>query len=265
VNNLVTHDSFWTQTIDAANRLSISPLVKFLVAQQCLCYGASFLAFQDYYQMGDSTAWLCVSKLARGIVQFHEIADIYLNSPSHHDAKCITTLHKLQHGIDGMLASLDVTKIHWANCPNAWKGHFKGEEGYPTIVLDAVADYNLWIWHDSFGLHGNLNDINIWERSPCPLLESMLNGTHFEIDHPFHINNQTFNQLFYLVDGIYPWLSRFLSTISVPTTLIDSNFLKWQESKRKDIEGAFSKLKLKFLILKHPMLMHYRDDIFYVT
>ena len=103
-----------------------------------------------------------------------------------------------------MLGSLDVTKIHWANCPNAWKGHFQGKEGYPTIALEAVADYNLWVWHDSFGLPGGLNDINIWERSP--LLESMLNGTHSEIDHPLKINNQMFNQLFYLVDGIYPWL-----------------------------------------------------------
>jgi hypothetical protein len=112
-------------------------------------------------------------------------------------------------------------------------------------------------------LPGGLNDINIWERSP--LLESMLNGTHSEIDHPFEINNQTFNQLFYVVGGIYPWLSRFLSTISVPTTLIDSNYSKWQESTCKDIERAFGVLKMKFLILKHPMMMHHRDDIFYVT
>ena len=174
---------------------------------------------------------------------------------SRHDAKCITTLHKLQHGIDGMLGLLDVTKIHWDNCPNAWKGHFQGKEGYPTIALEAVADYNLLVWHDSFGLPGGLNDINIWERSP--LLESILNGTHSEIDHPFEINNQTFNQLFYLVDGIFPWLSRFLSTISVPMTLIDSNYSEWQESARKDIERAFGVLKLKFHILEHPMLMHH--------
>jgi hypothetical protein len=73
----------------------------------------------------------------------------------------------------------------------------------------------------------------------------MLNGTHPE----------TFNQLFYLVDGIFPWLSQFLSTISVTITIINSTFSKWQESKWKDIERAFGMLKLKFLVL-HPMLMH---------
>jgi hypothetical protein len=162
-----------------------------------------------------------------------------------------------------MLGSLDVTHVHWANCPNAWKGHFRVKEGIPTIALEAVTDFNLWIWHDSFGLPGGLNDINIWERSP--LLESMLNGTHSEIDHSFVINNKTFHQLFYLVDGIYSWLSRFLSTISVPTTVINTIFLKWQESKCKDIEHAFGILKVKFLCLKHLILMHHRDDIFYVV
>lgn len=263
ISNLAHHDRFWLQTIDAANRLSISPYVKFLAAQKLLCYGVSFSAFKDYFQIGESTARKCMSKLARGIVECSNIADIYLRTPSRHDAKRIVELHKIQHGIDGMLGSLDVTKIHWANCPNAWKGQFEGKEGYPTIALEAVSDYNLWIWHDSFGLPGGLNDINIWERSP--LLESMLNGTHSEIDHPFEINNETFHQLFYLVDGIYPWLSRFLSTISVPTTIIDSIFSKWQESKRKDIERAFGVLKMKFLCLKHPVKMHHRDDIFYVV
>jgi hypothetical protein len=51
--------------------------------------------------------------------------------------------------IDGMLGSLDITKIHWGNCSDAQKGHFAGKEDYPTIALEAVADDNLWIWHDA--------------------------------------------------------------------------------------------------------------------
>lgn len=52
-----------------------------------------------------------------------------------------------------------------------------------------------------------------------------------------------FHELFYLDDGIYPWLSIFFLTISVPTTVIDSIFSKWQESKHKDIECVFGVLK----------------------
>ena len=110
-----------------------------------ICYGISFSAFQDSFQMGESTAQECVSKLVRGIVQCPEIAKVYLCKPSRHDAKCIVELHKEKQGIDGMMGSLDVTKVYWANCPTAWKGQFKGKEDCPSIALKAVDDFNVWI------------------------------------------------------------------------------------------------------------------------
>lgn len=47
-----------------------------------------------------------------------------------------------------------------------------GKEGYATMGLEAVVEYDLWIWHSAFGFHGSLNDINIWDRSS--LFPSML-------------------------------------------------------------------------------------------
>ena len=82
-----------------------------------------------------------------------------------------------------------------------------GKEGHATMGLDAVADYDLWIWHSAFGFPGSLDDINIWDMSS--LCQSMLDGSHSSIDFPFKINAETFNQLYYLVDGIHPWLKRF--------------------------------------------------------
>jgi Plant transposon protein len=52
-------------------------------------------------------------------------------------------LHLQQHGVDGMLGSLDCMHVGWKNCPVAWQGAFQGKEKAPTIVLEAVADYNL--------------------------------------------------------------------------------------------------------------------------
>jgi hypothetical protein len=100
--------------------------------------------------------------------------------------------------------SLDVTKIHWSACPVAWNGQFEGKEGYPTIGFEAVAGYNLWIWHNAFRFPGSLNDINIWGR--LPLFESMLDGTHDNIDFKFNIDRHEFEQLHYLVDVICPSL-----------------------------------------------------------
>jgi hypothetical protein len=65
------------------------------------------------------------------------------------------------YGIDGCLGCLGITKVHWAACPITWKGQFEGNEGFPTIGLKVVADYNLWIWHSAFGFLGSFNDINV--------------------------------------------------------------------------------------------------------
>jgi hypothetical protein len=72
-----------------------------------------------------------------------------------------------------MLRSLDVAKIR-GKYPQAWKGQIVGMEGYTAIGLDAVADYDLWIWRSVFGFPGSLNDINIWVR--ITLFQSMLDG-----------------------------------------------------------------------------------------
>jgi hypothetical protein len=237
IGHLTNQDSFWTQTIDRVGKLSIHPHVKFLAAQKMICYGISFTAFQDYFQMGESTAQRCVQMLGMGIVNFTEIAELYLRSPTKSDARRIVQLHKEMHGIDGMLGSLDVTKVVWENCPLALKGQFWGKEKCATIGLEAVADHNLWLWHHAFGFPGSLNDINIWERSP--LFESMQDGSHEAIDFfPFTINDEQFEMLHYLVDGIYPPLAQFLSTISDPTSKIASNFAMKQEAARKDVKRA---------------------------
>jgi hypothetical protein len=175
LGKLVNHNSFWTSTVDACGQKSIDPYVKVLAAQKMICYGVSVSAFRDYFQMGESTGRLCVSMLSRHIVECDDISAYYLRFPTKQDARNITNLHKRQHGIDGMMGSLDVTKVHWANCPTAWHGQFKGKEGIPTISLEAVSDYNLWIWNSAFGFPGSLNDLNIWEKSP--LFNSMTDGT----------------------------------------------------------------------------------------
>ena len=110
--------------------------------------------------------------------------------------------------------------------PHCTKGQFQGREKYATIALESVVDYNLWFWHASFGFPGTMHDINIWEQS---LLESMLNGKHEEIDHEFILDGKQYNKLFYLVNGIYPSLSRFLGWETDLALKLDGNFIVHQE------------------------------------
>jgi hypothetical protein len=38
---------------------------------------------------------------------------------------------------------------------------YRGKEKEPTVILEAVATHDLWIWHAFFGLPGTLNDITV--------------------------------------------------------------------------------------------------------
>lgn len=41
-----------------------------------------------------------------------------------------------------------------------------GTKATATIVLEAVASEDLWIWHSFFGLPGSHDDLNVLSRSP---------------------------------------------------------------------------------------------------
>jgi hypothetical protein len=54
----------------------------------------------------------------------------------------------------------------WKNCPTAWHRQFKGHKNEATIILEAVANYETWIWHAFFGMSRSCNEINVLQRSP---------------------------------------------------------------------------------------------------
>ena len=180
-----------------------------------MAYGVSASAFRDYFQMGESTAELCCEKVAHIISHCDELRSKFLRRMTRADARRVSSLHEQIHGFLGMLGSLDCMHLPWKNCPKAYQGQFmNGKKGFPTIVLEAMADYNLWFWHVAFGFPGSLNDINIWDNSP--LHKSFVDGTFAFVDFEFEIGGRVFNKLWVLVDGIYPQLSRFVQTLSVP-------------------------------------------------
>jgi Plant transposon protein len=82
-----------------------------------------------------------------------------------------------------MFGSLDCMHTYRKNCPVAWQQSFHGkqESGPTMIVLEAIAGYNLWFWHVSYGYiySGALNDLNILIQSQ--LLKKLINGSFCEV------------------------------------------------------------------------------------
>jgi len=89
--------------------------------------------------------------------------EVYLRQMTRSDALRVSEMHFKQHGVRGLLGALDCWHWIWKNCPVGWQGQLQGKEGHPTMVLEALADYSLWIWSAVFGYPGTMNDINIWE------------------------------------------------------------------------------------------------------
>ncbi len=77
----------------------------------------------------------------------------------------------------------------------------------------------------------------------------------------FVIGGEMFEELWLLVDGIYPALSRFVKPLSVPLTADEALFSMWQESKRKDIERFFRVFKKKFHLFARPILLRNETEI----
>ncbi|OWY94341.1 hypothetical protein PHMEG_00035958 [Phytophthora megakarya] len=110
-------------------------------------------------------------------------------------------------GFVGMWCGTDCMHWEWKNCPSGW-----GKEKKPTVVLEACADQELWIWHASFGWPGSLNDLNILDRSP--VFDDLMNGTAPHVD--FRINGHDYNMAYCLADGIYPNWAVFIKTLAQP-------------------------------------------------
>ncbi|GJW76285.1 ALP1-like protein [Tanacetum coccineum] len=87
-----------------------------------------------------------IFELARLEQQQLEEAERYLLKPDFNDIQKLYTAHNNIHGFPGMLGSIDCMHWQWRNCPKAWHEKFgRCDRKYPTILLEAVASYGLWI------------------------------------------------------------------------------------------------------------------------
>ncbi|ETV88213.1 hypothetical protein H257_01519 [Aphanomyces astaci] len=242
---VATTDPWFLQQRDAAGKRGATKEQKTTAALRMLAYGIAADATNEYCRLAESTAMACMKRFAMAIVTTYESE--YLRTPNDDDMSSILATNAAR-GLPGMLCSLDCMHWFWEKCPRAWAGQITGKDGKPSLVLEAVATQDLWIWHCFFGCVGSCNDINILARSP--IFQDLYNGK--AMCSAYEINGTSRTTPYYLVDGIYPDWTVFVKTLSSPDTAKKQYFTRVQEACRKDVERAFGVLQGRWHILAKP-------------
>ena len=223
------YDPYFVQRMDCSGRMGLSSIQKITTAMQMLTYGASADSVDDYLRICESMAIESLKRFVKAIIAI--FGEEYLRSPNSDDITHLLAIGE-QRGFPGMLGSIDCMHWKWKNCPSAWAGMYSGHVHEPTIILEAVASYDLWIWHAFFGLPGSHNDINVLERSS--MFNELSEGRAPPVS--YSINGHDYSMGYYLADGIYPPWATFVKTISAPQGNKRKLFANTQESAWKHIE-----------------------------
>ncbi|XP_055961572.1 uncharacterized protein LOC126678954 [Mercurialis annua] len=247
-------DPYFVQKRNAAGLLGLSSLQKITAALRMLAYGVAADYVDEYVRIGESTAIESLKKFVEAIISI--FSEKYMRSPTKVDTDRLLKEGD-SRGFPGMLVSIDCMHWKWENCPVAWKGMYVGHVREPTLVLEAIASYDLWIWHAFFGLPGSHNDINVLERSF--LFTELAEGRAPPAN--YSVNGHEYNMGYYLADGIYPSWSTFVKTIPLPQSNKHKQFATAQESARKDVERAFGVLQARFSIVRGPARFWHRETL----
>jgi len=243
---------YFTQRVDAANRQGLSPLQKCTAAIRQMATGSSADQLDEYLKIGETTALEALKNFVKGVREV--FGERYLRRPTMEDTERLLKLGE-KRGFPGMFGSIDCMHWQWERCPVAWKGQFtRGDQKVPTLILEAVASHDLWIWHAFFGAAGSNNDINVLNQSTVFINE--LKGQAPRVQ--YMVNGNQHNIGYFLADGIYPEWAVFVKSIRLPITEKDKLYAQEQEGARKDIERAFGVLQRRWCILKVPARLYDR-------
>jgi hypothetical protein len=250
---------FVQKTIQVTRKPGISPLVHLTACLQYLAYG-------DAYDREDKNLSILESSMESSVKQFtrlmvEKFGKQYLNRcPTAEEKKCILSINASK-GFPGLFASWDCKHFPWKICPMQWTGQYQGhhEGGKRTIIMEAIADCDQYLWYINFGSPGSLNDINVLDKSS--IVGAMMCGK-LNIKVPeYTINGTSEDWLYFLADGIDPDWAIFVKTFSNALEEEKRFFASKQEAVCKDVKCAFEIIVQQFHVLAQPLRSWYQEDL----
>ncbi|KAI5328310.1 hypothetical protein L3X38_027707 [Prunus dulcis] len=243
MHDICNYDEYFVQKRNCAGNLGLLPEQKFTVVIRMLAYGSSADQVDEIARMGKSTVLESMVRSCDAVETLY--TRDYLRRPTPRDLQRL--LQKAEsRGFPGMIGSIDCMHWQWKNCPTAWQGDYGNRKGQKSIILEAVADFETWVWHAFFGVAGSQNDLNVLGQSP--VFNDVLRGEVPNIT--YEINNTIYQNGYYIADGIYPRWTTFVKTIPHPRSHKQKFFARYQEGYRKDVERCFGILQARWAIIR---------------
>ncbi|XP_068331601.1 uncharacterized protein [Pyrus communis] len=141
------HDSYFVQKKNAFGDMGLLPQQKITVALRMLAYGASANQVDEITRMRKSTILESLMRFCGAIESIYTVE--YLRKPTNIDLERLLKKAEMC-GFPGMIGSIDCIHWMWKNCPSAWQGAYGDRKGAKSIILEAVASFDTWIWHAFF-------------------------------------------------------------------------------------------------------------------
>jgi hypothetical protein len=167
-------------------------------------------------------------------------------------------------GFPGAICSSDFTHVEWGACPAALRNDHVGKSGRPTLTYSMCCSHDTRILNVAAGMRGAEND-KIAVR-----FDGLITRLRFDevfTNFSFLVNVEGVELIrkrgvYAIVDGGYcRW--RCLQGVSDVSEWRE-HFLKWSrmmECVRKDIECLFGRMKIRFGILKAPIMFRDKEVI----
>ncbi|XP_008223724.1 PREDICTED: uncharacterized protein LOC103323507 [Prunus mume] len=215
---------------DAVGVLGLFPEQKLTAVIRMLTYEASANQVDEITRMGKSTT---LEALVRFCVPVETLyTRNYLGRPTPKNLQRLLQKAEAQ-GFPGMI------------------GDYGNRKCQKSIILEAVAGFDIWVWHAFFGVPGSQNDLNVLGQSP--VFNDVLRGQGPDIT--YQVNNTVYQTGYYLADDIYPRWTTFVKSIPNLRSQKQKLFATYQEGYRKDVKMCFGILQARWLIIRGAVSM----------